>query len=171
VAFEAYEQVARDEFLALPIGGKTYVIPPVGAKDGIRLQVVTDEVTDQLEDPQAAVSAAEKVMTNEEFYRIMLSAPVLEQMRADNVPEQAIARAVLTAIADHQNGRAVAEIIWKTGGLPERLAAYTAASGSARKRTTRTGGVSTTRSRASGTTTRSRKATSKAASRSRGGAS
>ena len=158
MAFEDYEKVARDEFLALPISGRTYAIPPVGAKDGVRLQLAVSEVDEKLDKtPDADPASITSSISNEELAGIMLSPAVLKKMRDDNVPEKAILRAVVTALADHQYGRELAEIVWKHGSYPEARAASTAASGAATKPRTRTGAASTTRSRASGTTTRSRK--------------
>jgi hypothetical protein len=116
--FRDFTEVAQPDFLAVPINGKTYVIRPVGALDGIKLELQFAPVPEGGEPAPA--------MTNEELFQITLG-PVLAEMRADNVPVEAIARAAMTALADHQEGRAAAEAWWESGGLPERLAAYMAA--------------------------------------------
>lgn len=158
MAFEDYEKVAQGEFLTLPIGGKKYAIPPVGVKDGVRLQLAVAETDEKMDKaPDADLASIDSPISNEELAGIMLSPAVLKQMRDDNVSAKAILRATLTALADHHYGRELAEIVWKHGSYPEARAASTAASGAATKPRTRTGAASTTRSRASGTTTRSRK--------------
>ncbi len=112
--FRDYQEVALQDFLTLPIKGVEYVIQPVGAADGIRLALaLTDD-------------AGEHDLTDEEF-RALLLGDQLPRMRADNVPEVAILRATMTALADHREGRAAAVAFWETNAVPERLAAYMAA--------------------------------------------
>lgn len=112
-ALKPYEDIY--EPLELPIGGKTYVIPPVGAKDGLRFDAASNPSNQDAEH-----------ITDEEFYRIFLGA-MYDEMIADNVSGTAISRAAMTALADFQRGRAVAEIMWETGGDPTAVEDYVAA--------------------------------------------
>jgi hypothetical protein len=96
-----------DVRLDLPIGEKTYTIPPITAAAGARL-----ETDDNIPD--------------EEFVQLTLGA-ALEQLRADGIRPEAIVRAALTSLANHRDGRDVAVMMWETNALPERLAAYMAA--------------------------------------------
>jgi hypothetical protein len=96
-----------DVRLELPIGEKTYTIPPITAPAGARLETNED-------------------IPDEEFFELTLGA-ALAEMRADGVKPEAIARAALTSITNHRDGRDVAVIMWETNALPERLAAYMAA--------------------------------------------
>jgi hypothetical protein len=111
MAFRDYEAVAEPR-LELPIKGKMYSIPPVGIADGLKLE--------------GAFGEDAAPMSDEEFRRAVLGS-ALDEMIADNIPKDAVNRAAMTALADHQQGRAVAEIMWETNAVPERLAAYMAA--------------------------------------------
>jgi hypothetical protein len=105
MAFKDYNEVR--EPLVLPINGKQYTIPPLGFQDGADLLAREKEKTGgDLDD--------------DVFFATILG-PVLAEMRADNVPGEAVTRAALTAFADHQRGRAVAEVMWETGGDPKAL--------------------------------------------------
>lgn len=106
--FKDYQELA--EPLALPINGKTYVIPAVGLADGIKL-------TEAL-DPESKTP-----LPDDEFNRILLGT-AYDEMLADNVPGPAVVRASLTALGDFQRGRATAEIMWETGGDPKALTAW-----------------------------------------------
>lgn len=130
-----------DVRLDLPIGEKTYSIPPITAAAGARLETGDD-------------------IADEEFVQLTLGT-ALEQLRADGIPKEAIVRAALTSLANHRDGRDVAIAMWETNALPERLAAYMAASqnspASPRSPSTATAGK--TRSPAGTRATTSRQAT------------
>jgi hypothetical protein len=111
--FKDYSEVAEPP-LTLPINGKEYAIPPVGAGDGLRLNGAFDD------------DDAEPI-SNDELYKIVLGPAVITEMLRDNVPGPAVDRAAITALADFREGRAVAEMLWETGTIPERQAAYMAA--------------------------------------------
>lgn len=125
--------------LPLPIGEKTYNIPPISASAGARLETADD-------------------LPDEEFFRLTLG-PALDEMRADDVPPEAIVRAALTSITNHKDGRTVAVMMWETGALPEALAAYMAAQnpnlpGSTRSPNTGEAAATPTPASTSGTTSR-----------------
>lgn len=136
------DDIIGNDLLELPIRGKTYRIPPMGYQDGLRLKMAAEA-------PEGADGPS-----NEEMLRLPLG-PVLDEMRADNVPEAWILRAALTATAEAMAGRKVAELTWENGPDPEALAAQVAAmtGGQATNRATRRAAASTTRKRASGTGT------------------
>lgn len=104
--FDDYNEVETDP-LVLPINGKKYTIPEVNIADGIRFTEVVE-------------GDASKTMTDEEFFRTFLGS-TYDEMLADNVPGGAVHRAASAALADFQSGRALAEIMWKTGGDPKGL--------------------------------------------------
>lgn len=99
------------EPIILPIGGKQYTIPPVSAEDGIRFKIA-----------RSGVEGAPKI-TDDDFERIFLG-DVRDEMIADNVPAEALNRALATALTDHSAGRDAARIMWETGGDPKAAAAY-----------------------------------------------
>ena len=101
-----YQDFDRDP-LKIPIRGKVYEIPELGAKDGARIRLE--------QDPKTA-----KGMTSEELRRIVLGS-ALKQMIADNVPQPAIGRALMAAITDAERGRTAAELMWNTGGDPKAI--------------------------------------------------
>lgn len=103
-----------DEFLdgslTLPIGGRDYVIPPLSAEDGLWAQSIMDATIRAAVEMDArergvdvdspAPPATQTTLSDDEerdFYKTMLSEPVLEQMRADKVSWPKIQRAAQTA--------------------------------------------------------------------------
>lgn len=95
------------EPLTLTIRGRQYPVEPLTFEVGLSLQARLD--------PEA-----EDRLTGEEFCRTFLGA-TYDAMRADQVPEVYIVRAALTALADYQGGRTVAETMWRTGGDPKAV--------------------------------------------------
>lgn len=123
------------EPLQLPVGGKVYTLPLVGAADAPKLlHVGTGDVT------------------GAELERILLG-DVAEVLKEDNVPALAVTRMMLTALVEVQAGRDAAETFWESGKLPEGLAALLAA---ASRTSPRTGADATTPPPAGSNTTNSR---------------
>lgn len=149
MAFEDLTQLI--EPLALPIRGKTYVLPAVSLEDGLLLKSVLDGVPD----PN---------ITDDDVKRILIG-DTLAQLEADGVPKEWIGRVLLTALADFKSGRFTAEVMWKTGGDPKELEALVKSAApnrearrKASKRSPSTGEAGTTKPRASTSgTTKSRK--------------
>lgn len=136
MAFE--DLVELVEPLALPIRGKTYVLPRVSLEDGIRLRPVFDGTPDP-------------TLTDDELYRILLG-PIHQELTADGVSDEWVTRVVLTAMADLKSGRVEAEIMWKTGGDPKAVEAMVRAAApnrKARRASTSTGAAGTTKQPAS----------------------
>lgn len=150
MAFKDFREFAEN--LRLPINGKTYDIPPVPARLGIQLLGVAkgDDV------PELAA------LTGLDLWRALLGS-AWDEMVADDVPMSAIARAGLTALADYQQGRAVAEAVWEGGIDPERMAARVAALLKDSTPSTTTDEASSTRRRASTSGTTSRRSTKRTA--------
>jgi hypothetical protein len=155
---KAYEEFAQEP-LTFPIGGKEYVTPPLGFTDGIRLQRVLAGEDESLNDAPA-----------EEGWRLVLGT-AFDEMVADKVPLEAIARAGFTAMTDFQFGREQAERVWEAGLDPKALAdAVTAARkelDKVSKQSSSTGAASGTRKRASTTGTSSPKTTKRTAAKAR----
>lgn len=107
---KAYEEIAPEP-LAFPIGGKMYVCPPVGFKEGLRLTEII-QAGAQAQTPESA----------EDLWRMILGT-AYDEMKADNVPGDALARAGFAALTDFQFGRDAAEAVWESGADPKALAA------------------------------------------------
>jgi hypothetical protein len=135
MAFKDIEEFI--EPLTLTIRGKEYPIPALGSIDGIRL-------SEHLANPD------EEPMTDDEFKKFMLGA-AYDEMTADNVPPAYIARAAMTALAEAQAGRAIAEIMWETGGYPKAVRSLAEAKLAAM---TPPAAATTTKRRASGSGTK-----------------
>lgn len=97
------------EPLVLPVGGKKYEIPALSFTAGATVNGVID--------------GGEK-LTDEDFYRLLLSDAVFDQMMADNLPATAIDRVARTALTDFKYGRELAVTMWETGGDPKAVAEY-----------------------------------------------
>jgi hypothetical protein len=156
--FEDYEKVTDP--LILPIRGKEYRIPEVGANDGNAYIVYAEKVAEAVEARKTDSDAPfpEPMATDEEYKRMFLGS-AYDEMMADNVPDAAIKRAFVTAIADFQRDRATAEIIWKTGADPKALEKYlnpppNRAARRASQRSTGTASARKTPSRASTSSTK-----------------
>lgn len=108
MALKAYEEIAPEP-LAFPIGGKLYTVPPVGFQTGLRL-------TEMI---QAGPQVQSKE-TAEDLWRMILGS-AYEEMKADDVPGDALARAGFAAITDFQFGRDAAEAVWESGADPKAL--------------------------------------------------
>lgn len=111
---KAYEEIAG-ELLAFPIGGKLYTVRAKGINDGRRLSGVL-----------AGTEPTLAEMSGDDLWKLALG-PVWDEMLADDVPAEAVAKAGFAALADHQYGRETAIAIWETDGSPEALAARVAA--------------------------------------------
>ena len=103
---KAYEDW-RPEPLAFPIGGKVYEVAPLPWESGVRLTEILngDEITEDAETQNR-----------------LLMGDTWDQMRADNVPAEALSRAALTCLVDFRMGRETAEKVWESGLSPEALA-------------------------------------------------
>lgn len=120
--------------LKLPINGRLYEIPPIDIATGLLLRkAVIDEDAKALEELAGT--------DDEAAYRRVLG-PVYDEMKADQVPWDALDRAYLTAITDHQRGRLIAETVWEVGHDPKAIPALMSAA--ARIATSGVGGASST---------------------------
>jgi len=153
MALKAYEEFA-EEPLAFPIGQKVYVVPALSYHKGIRLtRIFTGE--DHSLDGKLA----------EEGWKLVMGA-AWDEMAADDVPMDAMARAGLAALSDFQFGREAAERVWESNISPEALAAAVAANRKERRTkptpSKRAVAGAKTRTRASTSGTRTSRTTSKA---------
>jgi hypothetical protein len=117
--FKDFEELVDP--LILPIGGKAYTIPAVSYEDGIKFNLAINP------------TATEAQMISDPEFMTMFLGPALEEMIADKVSAPAINRAAMTALADFQRGRAVAEVMWETGADPKALIDYVASHAPNRK--------------------------------------
>jgi hypothetical protein len=150
MAFKDFREFADP--LRLPINGKTYEVPPVPARLGIQLLGLAkgDDV------PELAS------LSGMDLWQALLGS-AWDEMVADDVPMSAIARAGLVALADYQQGRAVAEVVWEGGIDPERMAAQVAATLKDSTPSTTTDEASSTPTQASTSGTTSRRSTKRTA--------
>jgi hypothetical protein len=95
--------------LVLPIHGHEYEIPALSFEAG----VIVNGVIDKTEN-----------LTDEQFYRILLSDAVFDRMLADKLPAAAIDRVARTALTDFKYGRELALTMWETGGDPKAVQEY-----------------------------------------------
>jgi hypothetical protein len=121
--------------LELPIRGKTYTLPVVSAPDGARI---------------LAASRGDGELTDTQIRKILLGG-VEKTMNDDGLTPFDIDRALWTALADVQKGRAVAEIVWENGIDPKAL---TATPNRAARRSKPSAAASTTKRPASTNTTK-----------------
>jgi len=98
--------------LSFPINGKNYTLLPLSIDAGIELAGI--------------VSGKDKAFRKREGVELwkLLLGPLWDEMVTDGVPLDAATRAGLTALAEYQYGRDVAEATWEAGADPNRLAAY-----------------------------------------------
>lgn len=137
----SYEEFAEQP-LRFPIGGKVYELPPIGIEAGLELA--------------GAIDGSNKAFAKKkgvELWKLLLG-PLWDQMVADGVPLEAATRAGMTALADHQYGRALAEATWVAGADPNLVAAYMTENAAnqgnrASRRSNSSGGAKKTPSRAS----------------------
>jgi hypothetical protein len=110
-----------DEQLTLPVApGKTYVIPSPNADTGLQVQKLTvigqkAAQKEQLTDEDMHFLEAMPELDDEELLRRVLSAEVLEQMRADGVSWHARQLVVGTVMHWVAFGREAAEEFWEAG--------------------------------------------------------
>ena len=105
---KAYEEIAPEP-LAFPIGGKVYTVPPIGFQTGLRLTEMIQA------GPQSRTAE-----TAEDLWKMILGT-AYEEMKTDNVPGDALARAGFAALTDFQFGRDAAEAVWESGADPKAL--------------------------------------------------
>lgn len=141
-----YEEFA--EPLALPIKGKRYVLPDVGVATAEKLwRVLRGDAPEEWriyekDAPEAAEGDADgeaperKWWTDDLKVARALMGSAYDEMNADDVPRQALRRAIRTAWADFQVGREGALIAWEVGADPEAQAAVEAALAEIRKKKT-----------------------------------
>lgn len=118
---------AREFFtgpLALPIRGKTYVIPEVDIDLGLALTGILTGGKSEFDKKPV-----------EYLYQRLLG-PVWDEMKADGVPGSIIVRVGETALADFSQGRDIARMVWRYGVSPEALAAAKAATPQTQKTAT-----------------------------------
>lgn len=103
MTFKDYDEIG--DRLRLPIGGKTYTVPPVDVDAGIRINRMR-------ENPDEAT------LSNDEFARLVLG-DVVDELVADKVPWAAFNRAASTALAYALYGADVAEHVWNGDPAPK----------------------------------------------------
>ena len=130
-----YDEVT--EQLVLPIRGKRYTLPPVSFGDGEKITLAL---------------AGERELSNTELRDIVLG-PLVPQFRADNVPAEAVGRALAAGIALFQRGPVAAAALWETGIDPKVVALWTAEQ-QKNSTSTNTGEANTTPKQASGNGTK-----------------
>lgn len=111
MAFKDFAEFAKPP-LDLPYNGKLYRIPTPDVELGLRLTRGLNGDTEELTSADIGDQWA------------LVLGPAYDEMRADKVPAVFVARAFVTALADFQLGREMAEITWEVGSDPEAVRAY-----------------------------------------------
>ncbi|MEV6413843.1 hypothetical protein [Kribbella sp. NPDC051718] len=147
--------------LKLPIGGKTYILPPIGAKLGLRI-VALFELGADLARGRAPGAVNQELLSDEDEENLFkqVLGPVYDEMLEDNVPWPALKHAAMTAMMDVVYDRERAENFWL------RLGKTTPAKKPAKKpadRLPRKATASKTSTASTGTSTRRRAPAKKAA--------
>ncbi|MFJ4286401.1 hypothetical protein ACIPY0_12215 [Paenarthrobacter nicotinovorans] len=145
MALRPYEDVIGP--LVIPYRGKEYPLPAVSLEDGLRMHAATAN-----EEPLSLAALMAIIMGD-----------TAQQMLDDKVPPAVVDRAFWAGVADFQQGREAAELVWENGlpkGVMEEVLQELK-----QAQTIPTAAASTTPPRASGNGTRNRK---KKARRSRG---
>jgi hypothetical protein len=154
MAFRDLSEVL-DAGLSLPYKRKTYLVPPVDAETGLRLQRLTEvaaQAAKAAENGGDGVSLDEVVLDDDaevDLYRDALG-PAYAEMLADRVPFDVLKVAAITVWLATTVSRDAAEAYWNAAGDPEALAGNRA--------TRRTAARSTRRPDSASGTTRTRKA-------------
>lgn len=150
--FEALEELL-DQNIELPVCGKTYSIPSPTAKDGLRVEQITN-LAIRAAAGGDVTTEAEALNDDEErdLFQLCLGA-VYDEMIADGVPWVWLRHAGLTAMVWISSGLQAAERYWASAGNPETEAPNRAArrSGSAAASKTRSRGSSSGTSQRRGT--------------------
>lgn len=135
MAFEDYTTFI--EPIKIPIHGKEYTLPMVGAKLGVRITIVAEQAKRRLQiqmsNDQAAAEAEEVGLpapepeplpeyTMKDATAKELLGDVYEEMVEDDIPLILVELAAQTAYHDFLFGRAAAEAFWNSGGDPKATA-------------------------------------------------
>lgn len=104
--------------LRLPIGGRMYLLPPISAELGPRVQALIDYGIDIAlgNDPDGTEVLDD--VAERDLYKEVLG-PVYDAMQADGVPWSALKHAAMTSIIDATRDREEAERYWERLGKPE----------------------------------------------------
>lgn len=142
---------SQDTQLRLPINGKTYVIAPMSAKDGLWAQTMMDTMIRGMvaesadpDKPAPPATGVGKVLDDgqeRDFYRTCLGA-AYDEMLADDVPWVAIGRAAQTVY------------LYTTVGEEAAISRWTEAAPGKALRPSRSGAGRSTKKPASGSGTR-----------------
>jgi len=138
MAFENYESFV--DRIELPIGDKTYTLPEVSAKLGVRINLVFDKANEAVKiqkrneeaakeakkagkeppepEPVPELDTADALITTEE----LLGTELYNQMVEDGIPQRAIHMASQVIYHDFVFGREAAEEYWNSDGDPKALA-------------------------------------------------
>jgi hypothetical protein len=158
MAFRDLSEVL-DAGMSLPIKGKTYVVPPVDAETGLRLQRLAEvaaQAAKAVENGEPLDSIVFDDDDEVDLYREALGA-AYEEMLADRVSWPALKIAGVTAWLDAAVNRETAEAYWNAAGDPEALAGNRTTRRAAARSTRRPASASgTTRTRTAKTATGTR---------------
>jgi len=120
VAFKDLGDWADLVGLRLPINGRVYLLPPISAELGPRVQAIIDFGIDIAVGAADADDAGEVLndVAERDLYKEVLGA-VYDAMQADGVPWAALKHAAMTSIIDATRDREEAEAYWARLGKPE----------------------------------------------------
>lgn len=107
--------------LRVPIGGRMYLLPPISAELGPRVQALIDYGIDIAIGNDTDADEADEVLSDlaeRDLYKEVLG-PVYDVMQADGVPWAALKHAAMTSMIDATRDREDAEAYWERLGKPE----------------------------------------------------
>lgn len=107
---KTWEDVAPER-LAFPIAGKLYTVPELDYRSMLTVQKIKAGEATELDG-----------MPAEDTWRLIMGA-AWDDMRADNVPAEAMGRAGLATLIYFEQGIEAAEAVWEHGIDPKALAA------------------------------------------------
>jgi hypothetical protein len=110
MALSAYEEFSNPP-LVFPIGGKKYTLKPVNIPNGIVLQKMI------------AGDKQYSKLSGSALWELVLG-DLWAEFIADGVSAEAAVRAGVSALAEYQYGRVMAEAAWEAGSDPKALEAY-----------------------------------------------
>lgn len=122
LAPSTYLTQPENDGMIVPIGAKTYRIPPVSAALGLRIQAFTEEMMRRKGDvtDEEVENWVEGLgyTTSVDMYRDLLG-DTLDEMLTDRLSMPTVEHVAMTALAQAFGGDEVAEYYWEHGDFPE----------------------------------------------------
>lgn len=105
-----------DGTLALPVGGKTYTVPPCSADDGLWAQALMDAALKAATGGEVNEDDLSRIVLNDDDERSLyqrLLGTAFDEMKDDGVDWPSIARCGQTAFVFFTQGEDAAQVVWE----------------------------------------------------------